>query len=135
MKSRVVAVGLLCCLFFGSCGRVVESTDSGVIASGNMYEVIENNFIDGFEHSFTVDEIRVLNDILSDRVELLQDKINEDDIKYMLNLYGGDGSELYEYAIDSDFRIYDGSLGGIEVSCKELESFIESVVNNMQVQG
>lgn len=131
MESRVVAVGLLCCLLFCSCGRVVDSSDSGVIVSGNMYEITENNFVSGFEHSFTADEICTLNDILSERTELLHDKVNEDDIKYMLNLYGDDGSELYEYVIDSDFRIYDGNLGGIEVSCKELESFIEGVVNSI----
>ena len=132
MKSRVVAVGLLCCLLFGGCGRVVDTGESGVIASGNMYEVTENNFVSGLEYDFTGEDIKILNSVLPDDITVLGDKIDENNIKYMINLYDSTGKELYEYAVDGTLRVYDGSLEGREITCSGLEDIIRSVTGTVE---
>ena len=132
MKSRLVAVGLLCCLLFGSCGRVVDSSESGVIASGNMYEVTENNFVSGLEYEFTSENLKVLNSVIPDDITVLDGKLDKNNIKYMVNLYDSTGKELYEYAVDENLRVYDGNLEGKEITCSGLEGIIRSIIGTVE---
>lgn len=105
MKSRVVAVGLLCCLLFCSCGRVVDSSESGVIASGNMYEITENNFVSGLEYEFTSENLKVLNSVIPADITILDGEIDKNNIKSIVNLYDSTGKELYDYVVDEDLRV------------------------------
>lgn len=70
MKGQMILSTSLVCLtmssFFGCTNDktvLEQNTNPVVIVSGDIYEVTDNNFMKGFEHTFTSEELEILNEV------------------------------------------------------------------------
>ena len=101
-----------------------------MIASGNMYEITDNNFTKGLEHEFTEDELKIWNDIYNDNgFEKGEETIEKGNIKYMINLYDSQENEVGEYMADKDGNLYDGKQDGSAVYNQEITELIRDIIS------
>ena len=73
---------------------LMPQADHGVI-----YEITENNFIDGFEKDLEQPEISSIFDSLSS-FTISEEQVENIDVKYILELYSADGGLYYKLLLD-----------------------------------
>ena len=95
------------------------------IASGIIYELTDNNFIEAWEYHFTEKEIQIWNRVLASSPSVLPTDVSKE-MKYIICLYDMDGNELYSFALDEKEKLYceDGIIDN-----EELSSLINQVLN------
>lgn len=104
--------------------------ENQLIASGNMYEITDNNFTKGLEHEFTDDELKIWNAIYNDNgFEKGEETIEKGNIKYMINLYDSQENEVGEYMADKDGNLYDGKQDGSAVYNQEITELIRDIIS------
>lgn len=140
MKKRIISILLFACVVTGiGVVQVMHSKDpekqaeqtvtNQPIASGSVYEITENNFVKGFEHDFTPEELNVWNEVYQDgSVQEEQGYLLDGAQKYMIHLYDADGNEVLEYVIDSNGQLYDGKKNGQAVQNETIKNMLEEII-------
>ena len=139
MRRRIISILLIACVVAGIGAAQVIRSENGKsaeqtvtdqpIASGSMYEITENNFVKGFEHDFTPEELNVWNAVYQDgSIQEEQWYLLDGAQKYMINLYDADGNEVLEYVIDSNGQLYDGKKNGQAVRNEAIKNMLEEII-------
>lgn len=120
------------CLCLAGCAAKDGQTEekNTMIASGDIYEITENNFVKGMEHTFTEDELKIWNEAYGEGAfEEGEDVIAEDDIKYMINLYDEEENEIGEYVLDKNGNLYDGNKEGRVVYNDQITKLLQKIIS------
>lgn len=113
-----------------SADEFMEGKEQGMIESGNIYEITENNFVDGLDHTFTEDEIAVWDEVYAKgSFKEGEDYITEEDIKYMINLYDSNENEVGEYILDKNGQLYDGNREGRSVYNQKIMELLHNIIS------
>ena len=139
ISKLLMSVGMCLCLAGCAAGKShTENTqennsvkgENQLIASGNMYEITDNNFTKGLEHEFTDDELKIWNDIYKDNgFDKGEEIIEKENINYMINLYDSQENEVGEYMADKDGNLYDGKQDGSAVYNQEITELIRDIIS------
>lgn len=137
MWKKLMVMGMCLCLGGCSIGNTKEehqtdrlSEKKVVVKTGDIYEITENNFIDGMEHAFTNDELEMWNEVYAENgFEEKENFVVKDNIKYMINLYDDKENEVGEYIIDKDGRLYDGNKNGKEIYNQKIIKLLKDIVS------
>lgn len=107
--------------------KVISSSQTDPIVSGNMYEITENNFISGLEHAFTKEELEIWNQ-KHRNIEAGTGTVSEDEIKYMIYLYDAHEKQVCSYLMDKGDALYDGEQEGLRVHDAALERMLRDII-------
>ena len=126
MKKIYYEILLFMCMtivFFGGCSETV-----GIYASGNIYELTDNNFQEGINYDFSLDELQKIEKMLQQvRLKKSINVINRNNILYIASFYNEKEEEILSLAIDRKFRIY--SEDGMRIRSKELEKYLKNTLS------
>ena len=128
--KKLMVLGM--CLCLAGCAAKDGQTEekNTMIASGDIYEITENNFVKGMEHTFTEDELKIWNEAYGEGAfEEGEDVIAEDDIKYMINLYDEEENEIGEYVLDKNGNLYDGNKEGRVVYNDQIRKLLQKIIS------
>lgn len=139
MRRRIISILLIACVVAGIGAAQVIRSENGKsaeqtvtdqpIASGSMYEITENNFVKGFEHDFTPEELKIWNEVYQDgSVQEEQGYLLNGAKKYMIHLYDADGNEVLEYVLDGNGRLYDGKKDGHAIQNEKISNMLEQII-------
>lgn len=107
-----------------------EKGKNSMIVSGDIYEITENNFVEGMEYKFTEDELKIWNEVYNkDSFEVGEDIITEENIKYMINLYDDEEKEIGEYVLDKNGNLYDGNQEGRVVYNARIAKLLQGIIS------
>lgn len=134
-RSLCLACILTLCLFSGCTQKTyldekhienLQTTNQQLITSGELYEITENNFIDGLQHDFTDEELILWNQVSQDNGFQEKDKTLDDDaIKYMIRLYNKDNKQVGEYMLDADGFLFSSK--GKQITNKKIEKLLKNI--------
>ena len=139
MKKIYYEILLFMCMtivFFGGCSGKVSEEDIkmdktetvGIYASGNIYELTDNNFQEGINYDFSLDELQKIEKMLQQvRLKKSINVINRNNILYIASFYNEKEEEILSLAIDRKFRIY--SEDGMRIRSKELEKYLKNTLS------
>lgn len=140
MKKQIVTMILLLCVVtgvvivktvpWGGAGKDKEQeVGKQLLVSGSIYEITENNFIEGLSHDFSPEELEIWNEVSQNNsIQEEQGRLLDGTQKYMINLYDSGGNEALEYMLDRNGQLYDGKQNGQAVSCFEITEMLERII-------
>lgn len=138
IRGKMVLTTSLICLIMGNFSgctnentALEQDTNHAAIVSGDIYEVTDNNFMKGFEHIFTSEELEILNEVYqSQDFEVGDSYIYADEIRYMINLYDKKKKEVCEFLVDEEGNLYDGEKKGTSIYNEKVNSMIKQIVES-----
>lgn len=97
------------------------------IVSGNLYEITENNFIEGIDYDFSETEIEEIKTILkNEEFTLTEEIIDENKLQYIINFYDADGTEIFSFALDKNKNIFCED--GYQLKDSHLREYICNII-------
>lgn len=97
------------------------------IVSGNLYEITENNFIEGIDYDFSETEIEEIKTILkNEEFTLTEEIIDENELQYIINFYDADGTEIFSFALDKNKNIF--CKDGYQLKDSHLREYICNII-------
>lgn len=95
-----------------------------LVDHGQLYEITENNFIDGLKRDLSkTDCVEIANEMVE--LSFSDEMLSEIDKKYVLEFYTINGASLYTLYIDSNEKIYTEQ--GYEINSEALKAKIISL--------
>ena len=107
----------------------LQTTNQQLITSGELYEITENNFIDGLQHDFTDEELILWNQVFQNYDFQEKDKeLDDATIKYTIRLYNKDNKQVGEYMLDADGFLFNSK--GKQITNKKIEKLLKNIISS-----
>lgn len=108
--------------------KIQTITTEQKIQSGKIYEITDNSYVEGLEHEFTKEELKMWNEVyMKEKFENSEGVLEEKNIKYMIFLYDENGNEVGQYILDKDGILYDGKQEGKAVYNQKIIQLLRKI--------